>query len=363
MDVKDIINLGYTAADIMDVLGKGNPEHRKKFRKALSFGYPAVSIIKHLFGKDSEDDEGYMTLEEKAKHHEKTRHNKQAMAAGLTAAALAGGIGLAARGGAGALGAASQVIPTAQASGTPPPPPPGGASANPLSAQAIPQQASQMGQNAPNTPSPQVPQTAPTPPQTPQNAPQINFFDTKLAKENPSGIINFVEKHQEAGKTPEETNEIIRKTHLHGPKVEAFEKEHGISFINPIKQIYDSTNLNIPEEGHRSEKSKSFFSTLFNELETGKAKKKFGLIDPIIVFAQSHFDKGEIKSPLDLEKFYRNHYKEIDKFSNSKEFNEIRNSSRVERSSREKKSGKTSKKEIIANAAAVKNLINSMIEK
>ena len=261
MDLKDIINLGYTATDILDVMGKGQPGATKKIRRALSFGYPAISILKHLIGKDSDSDEAYMTLEEKAKNHEAKRHKKQAVTTGLTAATLAGGLGLLARGGAvasqGAQAAGSILSGTSGNENSPLPsggltpttgPSVGSESpaVSPLSVQGIQNQAMNRGQN------PSIPVTnSQTPPietaQSSNPVTDMDFFQTKLAKENPSGIIQFIEHHQKSGKSPEETYDIIRQTRLHGPRVKKFEEESGLPFSEAIKQVYGSNQLDLPE--------------------------------------------------------------------------------------------------------------------
>jgi len=306
MNIKDVINMGYLASDILDVYTKGNSKASKKIRHALSLGYPAATIVQHLFGKKEDDNDQYLTLDERSKKNVERTYKNAERNTGLTVAAIGTGLGLLARGGASAVGAASQVANTGSASA--PPLPPGGSGSGPLTVQGIQQQAQQMGQPKPNVPNP----TAPPAISPQQPVPEIDFFQTKLAKENPSGIIDFIENHQAAGKTPEETDEIIRKTKIHGPRIADFEEESGVPFSEAIKQVYGRNQLDIPEKiidlsGMAEAMSDNLYSSLFDSLSQGKDTMA-GIKDPVLSFAKPYFDRGEIKSPEDLKNLVSEKY-------------------------------------------------------
>ncbi len=244
MNFSNLINLGYTAADILDVVSKKNTGAGRKIRKVLSLGYPAVSVLKHLIGDSDSSDESYLTREESTKNAIENQKSSAKKNLGLGALALAGGVGLLARG-AGVAGtlaqganAASQAGAIANNAQLPQASPQG---PGPLSVQGIQQQAQQLGS----------PSSVPNQPNTPMGPPQpeVDYYQTHFHKNYPQ-LETFVKKHQEAGKSPEETYQQTQIAKAYSPIVKKYEEESGRPFSEAIEQIYNTgsnkTELDTP---------------------------------------------------------------------------------------------------------------------
>ena len=248
MSIPQLINAGYSAIHILNVLSDNSPKSGGKIKKALALGYPASQILKYLTGGKEEDD-SYMTLEEKTNRNLKRNERKGINQAIMSAATLAGGVYGLSKLGQGAQAIAQGVTSQLPNPSTPPlmpnvptPAPVQPNAPNPLSAQGIQQQAAQLGTQ----------QAAPIPTQATAGppTPDIDFYQTSVYKNFPQ-IEKAITNYKDQGFTPEEAYDKIMKSPGNSPIAKKYESEAGQPFLGAINQIYNKPpeELIFPEAG------------------------------------------------------------------------------------------------------------------
>lgn len=218
MNIASLINLGYTASDILGVLTKKGGQAGRKISHALSMGYSAVTVLNKLLG-GKQSDEQFMTSEEKANENYSKQKRNAAVGAGLASLGVAGGLyGLASRAGTNAL--ASQALPVAA------------------------DQAKNVISPAQASIARRLPETAPSMPPTqsvqpPEGKKEFTTpFGDKLSKDFPQ-IENFIKKHAEAGKSEEETHKLFKQSKTLSILAKKFEDATGEDFSTVIHGIYE----------------------------------------------------------------------------------------------------------------------------
>ena len=250
MNIHALINLGYTAADILGVLSKKGGNAGKKITRALSLGYSAPTILNVLLG-GKHSDESFMTLEEKAKNNFQKQTRSAATKAGLTAAGAIGGIS-ALRYGAGLAGLAREANRPSE-----------GPPNHPLGPLQGPDDSPQGPLQGPDAPSMQGPPNNPLkifrPPENRlkimRNKPigpmptaaQMDIINRlpsknveageKLTKQFPQ-VEQFIKKHMEAGKTPDQTYNLFKASKTLSMIGKKYEERTGESLKSFIEGMY-----------------------------------------------------------------------------------------------------------------------------
>lgn len=245
MSINSLINAGYAASDILDVLSNKNAAAGKKIRRALTLGYSASTILNKMMGGKEEDEQNYVTHEQKTDAAIKKQRKDALKGTAMVALGIAGGIGaLLSRSGAslaaqGATGAAQDVLQNASSNADAPLEAASSIGsalknpqASPLSREGIIEQAEKLQNRLNETELPLQSSSSSI-----QSDNPFDYYKTSIAKNYPQ-LTKFVEKHREAGVSPEETYEKLKSSKLLGPIAQKFEKETGHPFLNAINQIH-----------------------------------------------------------------------------------------------------------------------------
>lgn len=234
MNFSSLIAAGYTASDILGALTKKGGESGKKITKALSLGYSAAEILNKLMG-GKDGGESFMTLEEKTQNNFDKQKRKAAIQAGLAGAGAVGGISaLLSRKpiqqAAAALAGPSQSPTTLQGQVINKPP---GGSPSTTSAQ------DSIINRIPATAQTLTPQAAASPsPVQGMASPSVNKSSLDISKDFPQ-IEQFVKKHIESGKSPQETHRLLKSSKTLSVLAKRFEDKTGESFKTVVDSIYD----------------------------------------------------------------------------------------------------------------------------
>ena len=228
--ITKLVSMGYSAKSILDSLMKKSPEAAKKIGKAIALGYAPSTILSRLFVDQRAKPEVYKTeLEQYFKGQEEQKQKGLGQLA--TAATAIGAAGLGLGRAAGLLGSEKTT-------------------------KAIPSVTEGMRQTAEKLPeevlakpketvteelkrrfeAPEEPEIKTEQPIKPAREIAKAIGETKFEKDFPH-LKNFVTKHLDAGKTPEQIYGLLTKSGIYKSLVQAFEDRNKVSYMDRINEI------------------------------------------------------------------------------------------------------------------------------
>lgn len=276
MDFQKLINMGYTATDILGGISKSNHVAANKIKKALSLGYSASTILSKLSGGRGEDDEKFYTLEQQHDENIKKSQRKDRLKALGLLAGVVGGAGALASGlGRSAASTAAEgvmEIPSSFGEGSDFPGATTTVTSNPIpvSAYAHPgiekakktldmlQGKEKVSGFAPGS----IPEESISPFQSniaeniegvsklhqlaSRGEPNldIDVYKTKTGTGFPQ-VIQFIEKHRDAGKSAEETNKLLKSSKFYAAPLKRLEEETQQDSRSLVDKIYGSKTKSI----------------------------------------------------------------------------------------------------------------------
>jgi hypothetical protein len=326
---------GFTAKNILKVLAKKSPKVGKYVALATAAGFSPHVTLKKLVqpGESAANTDDYLTLNEKTRKTQKDNRRKE-----LTEAiGVLGTAGAAAAGLYSALGKDSPIEawkkgvlnsdpgsnlnsfnqPTTSTLAP---------QANASLTQSIQKEAPELIKEGMGSPAPEQ--------HTPERERLLKIAEN-LPEEKPKAIVGegikplqidtpivriprvetqfphirkFVDKHLEAGKSPEEIYENIQKSGLKGI-ADRHTQQTGQSYLDRIKELAGDQGQSLKADHEMSNFKNmgsgmvaSLYEGLFTSLKNGKDTFA-GIKDPVLQRAKPYFDRGLIKSPEDLQKF------------------------------------------------------------